>query len=131
MLIEYTTRRADGSTIRLDGVEYKFLPGEDKRHVCEVTDKGHIETLLAHPKLFRAVGKDAKPVKVAEKVAEPVVDAAPVVEPQAPADEPQEPAEKPADDDRAAWVKQYEAKYGRKPHHKWSVERIRAEVEAQ
>jgi len=54
--IESIIRRAAGSTVILGSNTYRFLPGDDGRHVAEVEDEGHIEVLLANQS-FRAVAK--------------------------------------------------------------------------
>lgn len=47
MLIESRIRRANGTRVTLDGVEYHFQPsGDDPRHVAEVSDPAHVAEFL-------------------------------------------------------------------------------------
>ncbi len=55
MKIESIIRRAAGSTVVLGTKLYRFQPGEDGRHVCEVEDEAHIERLLSIKEGFREV----------------------------------------------------------------------------
>jgi len=62
MKIESIIRRAAGSTVVLGDQTYRFLPGEDDRHVCEVEDEAHIERLLSIKEGFREVTAKADDV---------------------------------------------------------------------
>ncbi|MCK7581005.1 MAG: hypothetical protein MZV65_39375 [Chromatiales bacterium] len=47
MLIESRIRRATGTRVTLDGVEYHFQSsGDDPRHVAEVVDPAHVAAFL-------------------------------------------------------------------------------------
>jgi len=126
MRIESILRRPGGTRVTLGGVEYHFVPDADGREFCDVSNPEHAKILLAIPEGYRA----AEAPKVAEL---PKMDLT-TVEPLAPAEEATteeaQATEAPATDDRDYWVEQYQARFGRKPHGKWSIERIRAELEA-
>lgn len=49
MLIECLRRREGGSRTTFRGRNYVFLPREDGRHVCEITNRDHISAYLAIP----------------------------------------------------------------------------------
>ena len=127
MRIESILRRPGGTRVTLGGVEYHFVPDADGREFCDVSNPEHAKILLAIPEGYRA----AEAPKAAEL---PKMMELTTVEPLAPAEEvttEEAPAtEAPATDDRDYWVEQYQARFGRKPHGKWSIERIRAELEA-
>lgn len=131
MLIECILRRPGGTFVELDGVLYHFKPSaEDDRHICDVENFNHVQIFLGIPEGYRAVDPSTvKPSMVPTKEAAQIEQAqtlAPVEDGQA-ADKQDEPV---SDDDREYWAAQYEARFGRKPHHKWRVERIKAELEA-
>jgi len=126
MRIESILRRPGGTRVTLDGVEYHFVPDAEGREFCDVSNPEHVKILLAIQEGYRAAE--------ASKTADLPKMELTTVEPLAPAEEaPTEevPAtEAPATDDRDYWVEQYQARFGRKPHGKWPIERIRAELEA-
>lgn len=135
MLIESIIKREGGTHITLGGEKYSFMPDDQGRHVCEVKNRDHIGTLLAIREGYR-LANDEKPVDVPADVVDEVVPD--VVQPVG--DDVDDTAdengdvngeEAPADDDREAWVELYVEKFGRKPHHRWSIERIRTEIEAE
>lgn len=129
MIIESIIKREHGSTVVLDDKTYKFQPNEDGRHVAEVTEKAHIERLLSITEGFRPL-KKSETVKVSGPVQ---VEQAPTVQPV------EEGGQEESDGDEEAKTDQsldelktaFEAKFGRKPHHKWSAERIQKELEAE
>ena len=127
MRIESILRRPGGTRVTLGGVEYHFVPDADGREFCDVSNHEHAKILLAIPEGYRAAEahKAAELPKMMElTTVEPLAPAEEATTEEAPA------AEASATDDRDYWVEQYQARFGRKPHGKWSIERIRAELEA-
>lgn len=126
MRIESILRRPGGTRVTLGGVEYHFVPDAEGREFCDVSNPEHAKILLSIPEGYRA----AEAPKTVEL---PKMDLT-TVEPLAPAEEvtteEAQATEEPATDDRDYWVEQYQVRFGRKPHGKWSIERIRAELEA-
>lgn len=54
MLIESIIQRKNGTTVTLDGVDYRFQPTpDDKRHLAEVEHEPHVMQLLAIKEGFR------------------------------------------------------------------------------
>lgn len=126
MRIESILRRPGGTRVTLGGVEYHFVPDEEGREFCDVSNPEHAKILLSIPEGYRAA-------EVPKAVELPKMELT-TVEPLAPAEEATaeeaQATEAPATDDRDYWVEQYQARFGRKPHGRWSIERIRAELEA-
>lgn len=56
--VESIIRRAKGSTLILDGREYRFIanPEYDGAHVVEMDDPAHVSRLLRHPEGWRIYG---------------------------------------------------------------------------
>ena len=56
--VESIIRRAKGSTVILDGREYRFIanPDFDGAHVVEMDDPAHVSRLLRHPEGWRIYG---------------------------------------------------------------------------
>ena len=56
--VESIIRRAKGSTVILDGREYRFIanPDFDGAHVVEMDDPAHVSCLLRHPEGWRIYG---------------------------------------------------------------------------
>lgn len=56
--VESIIRRAKGSTVILDGREYRFIanPEFDGAHVVEMDDPAHVSRLLRHPEGWRIYG---------------------------------------------------------------------------
>lgn len=130
MLIESIIKREGGTHITLDGEKYSFLPDDQGRHVCEIKNRDHIGRLLAIREGYRLAGDD-EPVQLPAETVK--VDQVEVVQPVDDADETStdEATDAPANDDREAWVERYVEKFGRKPHYRWTIERIRAELEVE
>lgn len=57
-LIECKIRREKGTTVELDKNTYKFKPGKDGAHVCEVENPAHIQRLLMVPEAYKIHGAD-------------------------------------------------------------------------
>ena len=60
MLIESRIRRAHGTRVTLDGVEYHFRPsGDDPRHVAEVSNPAHVAAFLRVTEGYLAIAEPA------------------------------------------------------------------------
>ncbi len=144
MKIECLLRRSGGSRVSLGGTEYHFAPDTDGRHVADVADEDHIDRFLSIPEGYRLLRASTAPVA-------PAVDEAPpaAVLPAGGAitsdDEANEADAQPVDDDKAdtgaaddpaealnrdALAIEYLKHFGRKPHHKWSAQKIADELKA-
>lgn len=113
MQIESIIRRKNGTRVTLDRTEYHFTPNEEGAHVADVENDAHIQRFLSVPEGFK-IYRTAK----VEKQPEPEV-----VSPGTPATDVPEGIQ-PAltvDELKAA----YEAKFGKKPHHKMSATKLR------
>lgn len=144
MKIESIIRREGGTTVTVGGVTYRFLPGNDGRHVAEVENESHAAKLLAITEGYRPVVEVAKvpasttvqPETVdtlAPAAAEPDADDEPEAqsEPEAdPYDQKGGPDGNPNTLDREEVARAYQARFGRRPHGKWTAERILAELKA-
>lgn len=73
MKIQSLIKRKNGSKILIGETTYDFQPDADGNHVCEVTDKAHIERLLAVTEGFVEAGKKPKQ-KEPEQVKAPEVE---------------------------------------------------------
>lgn len=134
MRIESLRRYPGGTRITLWGTEYHFVPDAEDRQVAEVTDPKHIERLLSIPEGFRALDVEAAPVAEIPPAAA-TLEPEPVDAKEPQGEQAEEESEEAAteggeDKDRDYWVGQFEAKFGRKPHGRWTIERIRAELES-
>lgn len=76
MKIESIIRRATGSTVNLGNNTYRFLPGDDGRHVCNVDNEDHIDRLLSIKEGFRAVEDDEVKIPAKAQAKSPVTDQA-------------------------------------------------------
>ena len=99
MKIECILKREGGSKVEIGGTEYHFAPQPDGAHVAEVSNNGHIQRFLSIPEGYRIYGE--------------------------PGDQ---DGDGDDDDERLALVAEYEAKFGKKPHHKASVDTIRKQL---
>jgi hypothetical protein len=71
MKIQSLIKRKNGSKILLGSTTYEFKPDAEGNHVCEVTDKAHIQRLLAITEGYVEHGKQPKAKEVkAEKAPE-------------------------------------------------------------
>lgn len=109
MKIECILKREGGSKVEIGGTEYHFAPQADGAHVAEVSNNGHIQRFLSIPEGYRIYGEPDDQHGDGDTDADPDADTG-------------------ADDERAALVAEYEAKFGRKPHHKASVDTIRKQL---
>jgi hypothetical protein len=105
MKIECKLKREGGSKIDLDNIEYHFAPGADGAHVAEVENDEHIARFLAIPEGYRIY----KAALVAE----------------------QSDATDDGDAERTDLAAQYEAKFGKKPHYRMTVESLQAALDAE
>jgi hypothetical protein len=100
MKIQCILNREGGSKVEIGGIEYHFAPQADGAHVADVRDNAHIQRFLSIPEGYRIYG-----------------------EPE------DQDGDTNTDDERLALVAEYEAKFGKKPHHKASIETIRKQLE--
>ncbi len=64
MLIQCKQERVGGSVIELPPKsKYHFKPNEEGHHVCEVTDKKHIDMLLSIPEGYHVYGEEPEVVE--------------------------------------------------------------------
>jgi hypothetical protein len=122
MKIECILKRPGGTKVDLGGTEYHFAPQADGAHVAVVKENAHIQRFLSIPEGYRIYG-----------------DAQPVVDDK---DEQTAPDEVANDndplagdlngdgvvddkDERLALVAAYEAKFGKKPNGRASIETLR------
>lgn len=127
MQIQSLIKRTGGTVVTLDGKDYKFQPDELDRHVCDVTDKKHIQRFLSIPEGF-AIADDDEPVD-ADKAPDAAGTLAPDVDEeaeQAAVDE-QWQDETP-DEYRARLASEYEEAFGKAPHHKMKTDTIAAKL---
>jgi len=110
MKIQCILKRKGGTRASIDGIEYHFKPQEDGAHVADVQDNDHIQRFLSIPEGYRIYGN--------------------LVEPDA-QDKDSDPDEDGDEDgdERAELVAEYEAKFGRKPNGKLSIENLRKKLE--
>jgi hypothetical protein len=114
MKIECKLKRPGGTHVTLGGAKYHFAPQADGAHVADVADEAHQDRLLGIAEAYRIYRAKSEPAKTETKPAEP------------------EPVDGDTDGDgdadRDDLVAQYAAKFGKKPHHKWNADKIRAEL---
>lgn len=58
MLIESKIRRTGGTSISMGDEVYHFAPDDEGRHVCDVTNKAHIQRFLSITEGFCLVGAE-------------------------------------------------------------------------
>lgn len=58
MLIESKIRRTGGTSVSMGGEVYHFAPDDEGRHVCDVTNKAHIQRFLSITEGFCLVGAE-------------------------------------------------------------------------
>lgn len=74
-LIECKIRREKGTTVELESDIYKFKPGKDGAHVCEVKNPTHIQRFLMIPEAYKIHGAgDVEPIKEPEPVVDTEMD---------------------------------------------------------
>lgn len=104
MFIESLIKRKKGTTVVLDGNTYYFSP--ELNHTANIDEPAHIERLLSITEGF--------------KVAEPALSVLTETTQEVTTSE----AGSPSDDEREHAVSLYVAKFGKKPHYKWTAEKI-------
>ena len=105
MFIESLIKRKAGTTVTLGDNTYRF--NAENNHTCEVTNENHAIHLLAITNGF-------------QQIEQPTLD--PAVN---------EVATGSADDERAALVALYVAKFGKAPHPRAGIAKIKAELDAE
>jgi hypothetical protein len=137
--IESIIKRKGGTQVVLGGIPYHFEPNDNGDHVCDVHEPTHIERFLEIKEGFRVYDPEPVADKVSLKDVKPK--AVPAVDrAEEPEDEEQDDNEEASEQvaevkpvavlDRQNLVEQFIEKFGRKPHHKWSEERIARELES-
>lgn len=108
MKIESKIKRKNGHDVTFGADRYEFRP---PAYVVEVKNPEHVEKFLAVPEGYRLAEPAAQPVEFdpADTNGDGVVDDS---------------------EERAELVKQYQERFGKKPHHKAGIEKIRAELAA-
>ena len=135
VIIESIIKRKAGTKIDFPTASYHFKPNDEGAHVAEVEDEAHIARLLSIPEGYRLYqGIAAKPAST--ETSEPVTPAAaPEVTgaaPPAAVTPPEalaatlEAAQAALEGARALYIQAF----GKKPHHTWGVEKIKAEIAA-
>lgn len=173
MKIESKIKRKAGTKVDIDGVDYHFKPQADGAHVCEVSDKKHIQRFLSITEGYQIYDPDGDVKKPAKESKENPGNEVVLLGAESydevyeingktyeigalvvkayeksgkTADEWNDPSGKEARDaaidaeldalanevplDREALVAEYTELFGKKPHHKSSAEKIKAEIEA-
>lgn len=135
VIIESIIKRKAGTTLDFPTASYHFKPNNEGAHVAEVEDEAHIARLLSIPEGYRLYqGTAAKPAPTdpTEPVAPPAApegtnaaQPAVVTAPDAPATS-LEAAQAALEEARALYIQAF----GKKPHHTWGVEKIKAEIAA-
>lgn len=111
MQIESIIRRKNGTRVTLGSTEYHFTPNAEGAHVADVENDAHIQRFLSVPegfKIYRAAKVEKQPEVVLPGT--PATDVPEGIQPALTVDEL-----------KAA----YEAKFGKKPHHKMSATKLR------
>ena len=108
MFIESLIKRKNGSSVTLGDNTYRF--NAENNHICEVNDDSHIDRLLSITNGFKAVEQKQDG------------DNGSNTETGAGTNEPQE---------RAELVERYIAKFGKAPHPRAGIAKIKAELEAE
>lgn len=129
--VECKLIRDGGTFAEVGGVEYHFAPNQDGAHVCEIANEDHADVFLSIReayRLYRGASKaNAGPAieKQFESATAHFAASAPVEPELVIAPEPAAPV-----DEREALADEYEALYGKKPHHKTSIEKLRELIAA-
>ncbi len=157
MKIQCILQREGGTSVEIDGEEYRFAPDSDGRHVCDVKNSKHIQRFLSIPEGYQIADDEGEPLPdlppvegsdatgddgeggeggANEPTVTPTVDGAQTLVPDGSDDEDEDAdAGDTPDDaaalDRDALAEAYKAKFGQRPHGKWTAERIQQELEAE
>lgn len=127
--IECKLIRAGGTRAEIGGIEYHFQPYTDGAHVCVVDDEEHADRFLSIREGYRLYRGDGKPAASASAPAVAAPAAAASTDPELGAEDLSAP-DAPASDERTALAAQFEALYGKKPHHNTGVDKLREMVAA-
>jgi hypothetical protein len=103
--IECKLIREGGTRADIGGIEYHFAPQPDGAHVALVENEEHADRFLSITEGYRLYRGE---------VAEPVTEA----------------VEAPAADEREALAAEYEALYGKAPHARTGIEKLRELIAA-
>jgi len=122
MQIESIIRRKNGTTVVFDKTEYHFnSPVAEGPHVATVENDDHAQRFLAIKEGFKIYRATPSPIKAPEPVKakepEPIegdVNGDGVVD---------------SKDERATLTAAYEAKFGKKPHYKMGLDKLRESLE--
>lgn len=145
MKIECKIKREGGSVIDIDGTEYHFKPEvKDGPHYCTVANKKHAQRFLAIPEGYCLPGgaDDPEDDDLTDDEAGSIGpendgqsgsedlerDSEPEDDDQEPTDEEGNQGEPETNDDFESLKEEYTEKFGRKPHYKWTAERIKQEI---
>lgn len=126
MQIESIIRRKNGTTVVLDNIEYHFNSAvAEGPHVATVENDDHAQRFLSIKEGFKIYRAAANPPKADDSVGNDI--------------EPEQDAPLEGDlngdgsvdgkDERIALVAAYEAKFGKKPHYKMGLEKLRESLE--
>jgi hypothetical protein len=124
--IESIIRRKNGTKVQIDDKEYFFFSAvADGPHVATVDNDAHAQRLLSITEGYRIHRAAAKPPKADDSVGNDI-------DPEQ--DEPLEgdlngDGSVDGKDERIALVAAYEAKFGKKPHYKMGLEKLRESLE--
>lgn len=69
--IECLTRREGGTIVEIGSTRYEFVPDEYGRHVCDVTDKKHIEIFSLIPEGYSLLDEPPTPPAAAPAPPQP------------------------------------------------------------
>jgi hypothetical protein len=115
--IECKIIREGGSIIPMGDVEYHFAPRADGAHVAEVENEEHADRFLSITEGYRLYrGEVAAPAPEGERTEESF-DTMPNAIP-------------PAADEREALAAEYESLYGKAPHARTGIEKLRELIAA-
>ena len=126
MIVVSLIQRKKGTTVQMDDQVYRFNP--ENNHSYNVTEQSHIERFLQISDGFLVLGDpvDDPSIVQTDTTGNPVLAVMPEQEPKS---EP-EPEPEQTQDDREQLASLYVDKFGKRPHHKLSVDKIKQALEA-
>lgn len=118
MIVVSLIQRKKGTTVQMDDQVYQFNP--ENNHSTNVTEQSHIERFLQISEGFLVLGDpvDDPAIVQTDTTGNPVIAVMPEPEPEQ------------TQDDRDQLVALYVDKFGKRPHHKLSIEKIKQALEA-
>lgn len=129
MKIECVLHRVGGSHIDLGDKTYHFKPDATGRHVAEVTDNKHIQTFLAIPEGYQiADDSDVPAPKKNSAASVKDIDEKENDKDSENTDDSDEDNDDAEANERLELVKQYQAAFGKAPHHRLSNDTIREKL---